>query len=110
MPQHRNAYRHASLRGCARQIPQADALADRLHWQADEPFPPTLGRVVATRLGNGGQPGTARPKGVRKFMLEFKGPALADIPFGVKPEVVLSASRGSFFRWFFEDISALAST
>ncbi|MGO4816613.1 glucan biosynthesis protein, partial [Cupriavidus sp. 2MCAB6] len=30
----------------------------KLHWLADEPFPSPLGRVVATRLGNGGQPGT----------------------------------------------------
>lgn len=67
-----------------------------LHWLADEPFPTKLGRVVATRLGNGGQPGTARPRGVRKFMVEFLGPALEAIPFGVKPEVVLSTSRGSF--------------
>jgi glucans biosynthesis protein len=68
----------------------------RLHWTAEEPFPPTLARCVATRLGNGGQPGTVRPKGVRKFMIEFLGDSLKDIPFGVKPEVVLWASRGSF--------------
>lgn len=76
----------------------------RLHWLADEPFPPPLGRVVATRLGNGGQPGTVRPRGVRKFMLEFKGPALESIPFGVKPEVVLSSSRGTFSYVFAEAV------
>ena len=43
----------------------------RMHWSADEPYPTPLARVVATRLGNGGQAGTARPKGVRKFMVEF---------------------------------------
>jgi glucans biosynthesis protein len=75
-----------------------------LHWLADEPFVPTLGRVVATRLGNGGQPGTVRPRGVRKFMVEFKGPALETIPFGVKPEVVLSASRGTFSYVFAEAV------
>jgi glucans biosynthesis protein len=76
----------------------------RLHWLADEPFPSTLGRVVATRLGNGGQPGTTRPRGVRKFMVEFKGPSLETIPFGVKPEVVLSASRGAFSYVFAEAV------
>ena len=76
----------------------------KLFWVADEPYPPQLGRVVATRLGNGGQPGTTRPKGVRKFMIEFKGPALTDIPFGVKPEVVLSASRGTFSYVFAEAV------
>ncbi|WP_210179607.1 glucan biosynthesis protein [Bosea sp. PAMC 26642] len=75
-----------------------------LHWLADEPFVPALGRVVATRLGNGGQPGTVRPRGVRKFMVEFLGPALEKIPFGVKPEVVLSASRGSFSYVFAEAV------
>ncbi len=47
------------------------ALSYRLYWEADEPFPTDLARVVATRLGNGGQPGLPRPKGVRKFMVEF---------------------------------------
>jgi glucans biosynthesis protein len=68
----------------------------RLHWQGEEPYPTTLGRVVATRLGNGGQPGTARPQGVRKFMIEFLGGPLASLPKGVIPEPVLWASRGEF--------------
>src|SRR3546814_2297886 len=37
-------------------------LAYRLHWLADEPYPSALGRCVATRLGNGGQPGQPRPR------------------------------------------------
>lgn len=76
----------------------------KLHWLADEPFPSPLGRVTGTRLGNGGQPGTPRPRGVRKFIVEFSGPGLEAIPFGVKPEVVLSASRGTFSYLFSEAI------
>jgi len=68
----------------------------RLHWLADEPYPSKLGRCVATRLGNGGQAGLPRPKGVRKFMVEFLGGPLADLPFGVVPEAVTSTSRGAF--------------
>ncbi len=68
----------------------------RLHWLADEPFPGPLARCVATRLGNGGQPGQPRPRGVRKFLVEFLGGPLVSIPFGVKPEPVLWASRGAF--------------
>jgi glucans biosynthesis protein len=68
----------------------------RLHWLADEPYPSKLGRCVATRLGNGGQAGLPRPKGVRKFMVEFLGGPLADLPFGVTPEAVTSTSRGAF--------------
>lgn len=71
-------------------------LSYRLYWQADEPYPTDLARCVATRLSNGGQPGQPRPKGVRKFMVEFLGGPLVSVPYGVKPEMVLSASRGSF--------------
>ena len=70
-------------------------IAYRLHWLADEPFPSPLGRVVATRLGNGGQPGQPRPHGVRKFLVEFLGGPLQDIPMGVIPEAVISTSRGT---------------
>ena len=69
----------------------------RLHWSADElSAAGQLARCVATRLGNGGIPGLPRPKGVRKFMVEFLGPPLAKLPYGTKPEAVLSASRGTF--------------
>jgi glucans biosynthesis protein len=68
----------------------------RLHWVADEPYPPALARCVATRMGNGGQAGTLRPKGVRKFIVEFKGEPLARLAKGILPEPVLWASRGAF--------------
>jgi len=68
----------------------------RLYWLKDEPFPTPLARCVATRLGNGGQPGKPRPKNVRKFMVEFLGEPLAKLGYGELPEAVLSASRGTF--------------
>ncbi|MFC4174735.1 glucan biosynthesis protein [Microvirga sp. GCM10011540] len=68
----------------------------RMSWSAEEPYPTPLARVVATRFGNGGQAGTVRPKGVRKFMVEFLGPPLAKLPNGVIPQPVLTASRGEF--------------
>ena len=71
-------------------------LRARLHWLDQEPYPSPLAAVVATRLGNGGQPGTTRPKGVRKFMIEFLGGPLKDLPKGMIPEPVLWASRGTF--------------
>jgi glucans biosynthesis protein len=76
----------------------------RLHWVADEPYSAGLARCVATRLGNGGIPGLPRPRGVRKFMVEFLGPPLAKLPFGVKPEAVLWASRGEFSYIFTEAV------
>jgi len=68
----------------------------RMHWAADEPYPTPLARVVATRFGNGGQAGTVRPKGVRKFMVEFIGEPLTRLPSGVIPKPDLTASRGEF--------------
>lgn len=75
---------------------QAHEFRYRMHWAADEPYPGPLTRVVATRLGNGGQAGTTRPRGLRKFVVEFKGEPLARLPMGVIPRPVLSASRGEF--------------
>jgi periplasmic glucans biosynthesis protein len=83
---------------------QAFDVKYRLHWAADEPFPTPLGRCVATRLGNGGQPGTTRPKGVRKFMVEFLGGPLKDLPYGVTPQAVLTTSRGEFSYVFTEAV------
>ncbi|RYF59073.1 MAG: glucan biosynthesis protein D, partial [Comamonadaceae bacterium] len=76
----------------------------RLHWTGEEPFPSPLARCAATRLGRGGQPGSQRPAGVRKFMVDFIGGPLANVPFGVKPEAVLTASRGEFSYVFTEAI------
>lgn len=92
-------------------VPRAKAAAGnsyrlryRLHWLRDEPFPAPLARCVATRLGNGGQPGQTRPQNVRKFMVEFKGPPLEKLAFGELPEAVLSTSRGTFSYIFTEAV------
>jgi periplasmic glucans biosynthesis protein len=96
---------------CAMWVPQAKATAGssyrfryRLHWLHDEPTPSPLARVVATRLGNGGQPGQPRPRNVRKFMVEFLGAPLEKLAFGELPEAVLSSSRGSFSYVFTEAV------
>lgn len=92
-------------------VPKAPATAGssynlkyRLHWAADEPFPSPLARVAATRIGRGGQPGQPRPAGIRKFMVEFIGKPLESLPFGTKPELVLTASRGKFSYIFAEAV------
>ncbi|MDE2018229.1 MAG: glucan biosynthesis protein D, partial [Hyphomicrobiales bacterium] len=76
----------------------------RLHWLAANPFPDPLARCVATRVGRGGQPGQPRPAGVRKIVVEFLGGPLASVPFGVKPEAVLTASRGTFAQTLVEAV------
>jgi periplasmic glucans biosynthesis protein len=76
----------------------------KLHWAADEPHPTPLARCVATRLGRGGQPGQPRPPNLRKFMVDFLGGPLEKLPFGTKPEPVLTASRGEFSYVFTEAV------
>jgi periplasmic glucans biosynthesis protein len=76
----------------------------RLHWAADEPYPTPLARCVATRIGRGGYPGQPRPADKRKFVVEFMGGPLVSLPFGVKPEAVVSASRGEFSYIFTEAV------
>lgn len=76
----------------------------RLHWSADEPHPSALARCVATRLGRGGEPGKPRPKGVRKFVVEFLGGPLATLPFGTKPQPILTTSSGTFSYVFTEAV------
>jgi glucans biosynthesis protein len=77
----------------------------RLHWLEDEPFPAYgVARTVATRFGRGGEPGKLRPAGVTKFVVEFEGRGLAEIPYGVMPKVVVTASRGSVSLAFAEPV------
>jgi periplasmic glucans biosynthesis protein len=67
----------------------------RLHWLADEPYPPTaVARVRHTRLGRGGIPGQPRPEGARKFVLDFEGGPLTELEKQDEVEVIVGASRG----------------
>ena len=92
-------------------VPKAPAQAGahhhlryRLHWTAEDPFPAAIATCVATRIGRGGQPGQPRPKGREKFVVEFLGPTLADLPYGTLPEAVLSATSGRFLDVFTEAV------
>lgn len=69
----------------------------RLHWAAKEPFPPSVARVVATRLGRAGQPGAPESKRQqgRKFDIEFSGGPLIDMPQRFDVSAVVTASRGT---------------
>ena len=68
----------------------------RLHWLADEPYPSSLARCGATRLGRGGVPGAPRPRDSRKFTVIFRGEILNQLPSEVNPRAELWASRGKF--------------
>lgn len=70
------------------------AFAFRMVWAADAPDPGPLARCIATRLGNG-QQGPGRPRSLRKFLVEFAGDVLKDMPAGSAPVPIVTASRGT---------------
>ena len=76
----------------------------RLTWSAGEPHETALARTIATRIGRGGEPGQNRPQGVQKFVVEFLGGRLATLPYGTKPQPILSATSGTFSDVFTEAV------
>ena len=68
----------------------------RMHWLADEPYPAKdLARVMATRCGRGGEPGTTRLPGQIRYVVEFVGGPLAALSPTADVEAVVSSSTGS---------------
>ena len=66
----------------------------RLHWGERPPARPTVAEMIATRLGMGGMPGLRPKVPLRKFVLDFQGGSLAQLPETAKVEAVVAASRG----------------
>jgi glucans biosynthesis protein len=69
----------------------------RLHWLADEPSVlPPVARVIATRIGVGGIPGQIpRPKGRRKFVIDFAGGLLDGLKKKDPVQTKVTVSRGT---------------
>ncbi|MCU0807536.1 MAG: glucan biosynthesis protein [Candidatus Contendobacter sp.] len=84
-------------------VPQASVQAGttqtfryRLHWVADEPAGPSLGRVIATRLGWNVIPKTPlRPVYKAWFAIDFAGGPLEHLDARAPVQLVVSAKRGS---------------
>jgi glucans biosynthesis protein len=68
--------------------------AYRLFWGAEPPLRPLLATVAATRTGIGGIVGQKRKYYSWRFVVDFAGGDLAQLPAGAKVEPVISASRG----------------
>jgi periplasmic glucans biosynthesis protein len=66
----------------------------RIYWTGEEPFPPSTGRVVATRRGRGGRPAEVDKQGLIKYVIDFEGGDLAKYVSGDPVEPVISVSRG----------------
>ena len=73
---------------------QSLAFDYRIYWQDDEPHPPNLARVVATRIGRGGVPGRPAPENRWKFVIDFEGGPLSTMQARYDVEPVVSPSRG----------------
>jgi glucans biosynthesis protein len=72
----------------------AMTLRYRLSWSAEEPSPPDVARVVATRIGQGGRPGQPRPPHVKKLVIDFEGETLSGLTRASGVEPVVSVERG----------------
>ncbi len=70
----------------------------KLHWRLDEPYPAPLARVVATRVGTGGIPGQPRPKGLVKYVVDFRGGRLHEFPKRGDIDAVVTAATGKIER------------
>lgn len=68
----------------------------RLYWSGEEPYPPELARVVSTRTGRAGEPGTYQDQSVlaRKFVIDFAGATLDGLGDDAEPKPNVSASHG----------------
>lgn len=97
------------------EIPTLDETLDNIvaFWNPEEPFGPGRVRVfkyrlfwgeppvssraakaVATRIGAGGIPGQKNRIPSRKFVIDFEGGRLSELPDTAKVEPVITASRG----------------
>jgi glucans biosynthesis protein len=93
---HDNIVAYWTLKRAIKAGDQLD-MSYKLYWRDDEPQPPgDIGRVVATRIGQGVVPGKAAPtdKDSFKFVVDYEGGPLSKMAarFDVTP--VVTASRG----------------
>lgn len=67
----------------------------RLHWIAGEPYPLELGKVIATRLGRGGNPAMRiPPPNLTKIVIDFEGGPLEQLDRKAPVQLVLNATGG----------------
>lgn len=73
---------------------ETGAWSYRLSWVDDVPLEHGLGRATASFSGLGGRPGTKRPEGVRKFVIDFQGEAFEGLGRESGVELIVTSSRG----------------
>ncbi len=70
-------------------------LGYNLYWGSEPPHTSPLAHVVATRVGAGGMVGQARTYYSRRFVIDFQGGLLADLPTHAKVEAVVGLSNSN---------------
>jgi glucans biosynthesis protein len=73
---------------------QERSFSYRLSWGSAPPARPKTAEVVGTRIGAGGIPGQKNRVPSRKFVIDFEGGRLGELPEKAKIEPVITASRG----------------
>ncbi|MGH6945108.1 MAG: glucan biosynthesis protein [Geminicoccaceae bacterium] len=63
----------------------------RLYWCVNAPFRPDVAKTAATRTGAGGAPGDSD---ARRFVIDFEGGQLLNVPDGAPVEAAVWVSRG----------------
>jgi glucans biosynthesis protein len=71
-------------------------LSYRIHWRNDAPYEFNSGRVIATRTGIGGVPGSDRPKNVIKYVIDFEGGELGTLTNRDGVALRVTTSHGKF--------------
>ena len=95
----RDPRQHRRDVGPGRACPGGPVLRVRISDRTGPPTNPSRPRSpAASRRGSAmaARPARLRPKGVRKFMVEFKGEPLTRLAKGVIPQPILWSSRGEF--------------
>jgi periplasmic glucans biosynthesis protein len=65
----------------------------RLYWGMDAPIRPELAQTAATRVGVGGPPGQQNDE-IRKFVIDFEGGQLTDLPADAPVEASVTLAGG----------------
>ncbi len=74
---------------------EARAFRYRLHWgNLDEAAPDALAEVTGFKAGLAGVSGVENPADARKFVIDFAGPPLADLPADAEIAAVVTHSAG----------------
>jgi glucans biosynthesis protein len=84
---------------------EARAFRYRLHWgNLDAAAPDALAEVTSFKAGHAGVSGVEHPEDARKFVVDFAGPPLADLPSDAEISAVITHSAGEILSQTLERV------